>query len=67
MHLESWFLGGNEPRLQVDRKWWESTLGFICKEVVHLGGCSVVGDNIEAFIVHIKNEVLALWSCVRRR
>ena len=60
MHLGHWFLGDSEPRLEVDRTRSESTFGFICKEVVHLRGCTVVGDDVEAFIIHIKNKILAL-------
>ena len=36
------------------------TLSFIGKEVVNLAGCAIVGDNSEAFVIHVENEILAL-------
>lgn len=43
------------------------TLSFIGKEVIDLAGCAVVGDNSEAFVIHVENEILALEKNVRTR
>ena len=39
-------------------KW--PTFGFVCKETIDLGGGSVVGNDVEALVVDVQNEVLAL-------
>jgi hypothetical protein len=36
------------------------TFSFICEEMIDLGGCTIIGNDCEAFIVHVKNEILAL-------
>ena len=36
------------------------TLGLVCKEVIDFAGCAVVGNDGEALVVHVENEVLAL-------
>ena len=36
------------------------TLGFIGKEIVNLGDGPVVGNDVEAVVVDVQNEVLAL-------
>lgn len=46
--------------MRADRVRGERTFGFVCKEVINLCGCAVVSDNVETFVIHIKNEILAL-------
>jgi hypothetical protein len=36
------------------------TLGLVREEGVDLAGRTVVGDNVEALVVHVEDEVLAL-------
>lgn len=43
---------GNQRSLQ--------TLGFVSEEIVNLGGGSVVGNDGEALVVDVQDEVLAL-------
>ncbi len=44
-------------RIGVDDR---STFGLIGQEVVNLLGRAVVGDDVEALVVHVQNQVLAL-------
>lgn len=39
-----------------------ATFCFVRKEVINLGGCTIVGDDIKTFIIHVKDEILALTS-----
>ena len=43
------------------------TLGLVCKEVIDFAGCAVVGNDGEALVVHVEDEVLALNVCYCRR
>ena len=36
------------------------TFGFIRQEVIDFGRCTIIGNDVETFVIHIKNEVLAL-------
>jgi len=36
------------------------TFGFVGKEIVNLGGGSVVGNDVKALVVDVQNEVLTL-------
>ena len=38
----------------------ERTLGLVRKEVVNFAGGTVVGDNGEALVVHVEDQVLTL-------
>lgn len=42
--------------------WVNVTFCFVRQEVINLGGCTIVGDDIEPFVIHIKNKILALTS-----
>lgn len=62
MRLEHWclnarllagFVGSAAPFL---------TLGLVIKEVLDLGGRAVVGDNVEALVVHVQDQVLTLCA-----
>jgi hypothetical protein len=46
-------MGGDQVR-------GERTLCFVRKEVIHLRGCAIVSDDVETFIIHIENKILAL-------
>ena len=46
---------GKQPGVKTTR-----TLGLVLEEVVDLARGTVVGDNGEALVVHVKDEVLAL-------
>ena len=39
-----------------------ATFCFIRQEVINLGRCTIVGDDIEPFVIHVKNEILALTT-----
>ena len=43
------------------------TLGLVFKEVVDLAGRTVVCDDGEALVVHVKDEVLALDRMVEEK
>ena len=38
------------------------TFGFIREEVIDLGGCAIIGNDCEPFVIHVKNKILALES-----
>jgi hypothetical protein len=43
-----------------DRVRGECTLCFVRKEVINFRGCAIVSDDVETFVVHIENKILAL-------
>ena len=40
--------------------WMNAAFRFVPQEIINLGGCTIVCDNIETFVIHIKNKILAL-------
>jgi hypothetical protein len=38
------------------------TFGFVSKEVVNLADGTVVCNDGEALIIHVKDQVLTLWT-----
>ena len=36
------------------------TLCLVCKEIVDFAGCAVICDDVETFVVHVQNQILAL-------
>ena len=38
------------------------TFCFVRQEVINLGSCTIVGDDIEPFVIHVEYEILALTS-----
>ena len=45
------------------RAWPDDAMVTFCligKEVVNFGGCTIVGDDNEAFIVHVEDQILTL-------
>ena len=38
------------------------TLGLMGEEIINLGGGPVVGNDVEALVVDVQNEVLALFE-----
>jgi len=42
-------------------------MGFVCKEMVDFGYCPIVGNDSKAFVIHIKDQVLALLAVYRTK
>ena len=42
------------------------TFCFIREEVIDLGGCTIIGNDCETLVIHVKDEILALGIEVRR-
>lgn len=43
------------------------TLGFVLKESIDLAGCPIVCNDIEALVVHVEDQVLALTTPMSKK
>lgn len=44
-----------------------ATFSFVRQEMINFGRCTIVSDDIETFVIHIENEVLALHRSQKDR
>lgn len=42
------------------------TLCLVIEEVLDFARCTIVGHDDEAFVIHVKNEILTLYARLRR-
>lgn len=40
------------------------TFGLVGEKIVDLAGCAVICDNVEAFVVHVQDQILTLQKSI---